>query len=58
MTSRPSLIPHSRDRPSPHGLRPAIARIIEALARDAVRREDREIREAALREARGGEVKP
>jgi hypothetical protein len=35
-----------RPRASPQGLRPEIKRIIEALARDAVVREDRE-REAA-----------
>jgi hypothetical protein len=39
----------------PQGLRPEIARIIEALARDAVKREHRRAREAASEEARAGE---
>jgi hypothetical protein len=48
--------PAARNIAQPHhGLRPAIAKIIEALARDAVRREDRRAREAALQEARGAE---
>jgi hypothetical protein len=42
---------------SPQGLRPEIAQIIEALARDAVKREDRRAREAALKRARGPEGK-
>ncbi len=46
LPSRNQIGPDTPLRASPQGLRPEIKRIIEALARDAVAREDRE-REAA-----------
>jgi hypothetical protein len=42
---------------SPQGLHPAIKQLIEALARDAVRREDRRAREATPDEARAPDDK-
>jgi hypothetical protein len=42
---------------SPQGLRPEIARIIEALARAAIRREDRRLREASIVRVREAEDK-
>jgi hypothetical protein len=42
---------------SPQGLRPVIKQLIEALARDAVRRENRRAREVTLEEAREPEDK-
>jgi hypothetical protein len=44
-------------RNSPQGLRPVIKQLIEPLARDAVRRENRRAREATLAEAREPEDK-
>jgi hypothetical protein len=45
-------------RRSPQALRPEIARIIEELARAAVRREDRRARELAIENAKRGGAEP
>jgi hypothetical protein len=47
----------SSSRNSPQGLRPVIKQLIEALARDAVRRENRRARQSTLEEAREPEDK-
>jgi hypothetical protein len=55
----PPVVPDvpSLSRDSSQGLRPVIKQLIEALARDAVRRENRRRRQATLEEAREPENK-